>query len=219
MVQERNIVGAAGPQGLQSPLGVLGFYTRATQNNLKANSDAVFDAYCDAGDVAVGGGYGYAPEMVGGVSAAYISEDGPCPSSIPVGWCVRFHSGPNSSIEAIVWAICADIQPETASPTATATSRRKPTATRTATASPRARATSTPVVFPGKRELGTVKWFNGQKGYGFITRDSGGDVFVHYSAIQGQTGFRNLEAGQRVEFSVEQGRKGPAAANVVVLEP
>jgi CspA family cold shock protein len=63
------------------------------------------------------------------------------------------------------------------------------------------------------RETGTVKWFNGQKGYGFITRDSGGDVFVHYSAIEAQ-GFRNLEEGDRVEFSVEQGQKGPAAANV-----
>ena len=66
------------------------------------------------------------------------------------------------------------------------------------------------------RETGTVKWFNGQKGYGFITRDSGGDVFVHYSAIEGQ-GFRNLDEGDRVEFSVEQGQKGPAAANVQKL--
>ena len=64
-----------------------------------------------------------------------------------------------------------------------------------------------------ERESGTVKWFNGQKGYGFITRDSGGDVFVHYSAIEG-SGFRSLEEGDRVEFSVEEGRKGPAAANV-----
>jgi CspA family cold shock protein len=63
------------------------------------------------------------------------------------------------------------------------------------------------------RETGTVKWFNGQKGYGFITRDGGGDVFVHYSAIQAQ-GFRNLEEGDRVEFSVEQGQKGPAAVKV-----
>lgn len=63
------------------------------------------------------------------------------------------------------------------------------------------------------RETGTVKWFNGQKGYGFITRDSGGDVFVHYSAIEGQ-GFRNLEEGDRVEFSVEQGQKGPSATDV-----
>ena len=64
-----------------------------------------------------------------------------------------------------------------------------------------------------QRETGTVKWFNGQKGYGFITRDSGGDVFVHYSAIEGQ-GFRSLDEGDRVEFSVEEGRKGPAAADV-----
>jgi CspA family cold shock protein len=64
------------------------------------------------------------------------------------------------------------------------------------------------------RETGTVKWFSSQKGYGFITRDSGGDVFVHYSAIEGQGGFRNLEEGDRVEFSVEQGQKGPAAADV-----
>ena len=64
-----------------------------------------------------------------------------------------------------------------------------------------------------ERVTGTVKWFNGQKGYGFIARDGGEDVFVHYSAIEGQ-GFRNLEEGDRVEFSVEQGRKGPAAAEV-----
>jgi CspA family cold shock protein len=64
-----------------------------------------------------------------------------------------------------------------------------------------------------ERETGTVKWFDERKGFGFIARDSGGDVFVHYSAIQGQ-GFRNLYEGDRVEFSVEQGRKGPAAAEV-----
>ena len=64
-----------------------------------------------------------------------------------------------------------------------------------------------------ERESGTVKWFNGQKGYGFITRDSGGDVFVHYSAIEG-SGFRSLEEGDRVEFSVEQGQRGPAAVDV-----
>ncbi len=64
------------------------------------------------------------------------------------------------------------------------------------------------------RETGTVKWFSSQKGYGFITRDSGGDVFVHYSAIEDQGGFRNLDEGDRVEFSVEQGQKGPAAADV-----
>jgi CspA family cold shock protein len=65
-----------------------------------------------------------------------------------------------------------------------------------------------------ERETGTVKWFSDAKGYGFITRDSGGDIFVHYSAIQGQ-GFRSLHEGQRVEFAVEQGAKGPAAANVM----
>ncbi len=64
-----------------------------------------------------------------------------------------------------------------------------------------------------ERLTGTVKWFNGQKGYGFISRDGGEDVFVHYSAIEGQ-GFRNLEEGDRVEFVVEQGQKGPAAAEV-----
>ncbi|HHV81679.1 MAG TPA: cold-shock protein [bacterium] len=63
---------------------------------------------------------------------------------------------------------------------------------------------------------GKVKWFNAQKGYGFITRDDGGDVFVHYSAIKGQ-GYRTLEEGQKVEFEVVQGEKGPQAANVIVL--
>jgi CspA family cold shock protein len=66
-----------------------------------------------------------------------------------------------------------------------------------------------------ERITGTVKWFNGQKGYGFITRDDGEkDVFVHYSAIQSQGGFRNLDEGDRVEFSVETGPKGPSAAAV-----
>ncbi len=60
---------------------------------------------------------------------------------------------------------------------------------------------------------GTVKWFNGQKGYGFITKDDGQDVFVHYSAIQGQ-GFRSLDEGQRVEFEITQGPKGLQATNV-----
>jgi CspA family cold shock protein len=65
------------------------------------------------------------------------------------------------------------------------------------------------------RITGTVKWFNGTKGYGFIAPDDGSkDIFVHYSAIQGQSGFRNLEEGDRVELTVEQGEKGPQAVNV-----
>ncbi len=67
-----------------------------------------------------------------------------------------------------------------------------------------------------ERIVGTVKWFNGSKGYGFIARESGPDVFVHYSAIQSE-GFRNLDEGQKVEFEVQQGNKGPQAANVTVL--
>ncbi len=66
------------------------------------------------------------------------------------------------------------------------------------------------------REQGTVKWFNGSKGYGFIERDAGGDVFVHFNAIVGE-GYRNLEEGQRVEFDVVQGQKGPQAQDVVAL--
>lgn len=62
---------------------------------------------------------------------------------------------------------------------------------------------------------GTVKWFNDSKGYGFIARDNGeSDVFVHFSAIQG-TGFRSLAEGQKVTFDVQEGPKGPQAANVV----
>jgi len=66
------------------------------------------------------------------------------------------------------------------------------------------------------REIGTVKWFNNTKGYGFIAREGADDVFVHYSAIQGE-GFKTLDEGQRVEFTVEQGPKGPQAADVVPL--
>ncbi|MEJ2344023.1 MAG: cold-shock protein [Gammaproteobacteria bacterium] len=62
---------------------------------------------------------------------------------------------------------------------------------------------------------GSVKWFNESKGYGFIAQDNGGDdVFVHFSAIQG-TGFKTLTEGQKVSFDVQQGPKGPQAANVV----
>ena len=65
-------------------------------------------------------------------------------------------------------------------------------------------------------EKGTVKWFNDAKGYGFISRQSGGDVFVHFSAIQSD-GFRSLQEGQAVQFSVTQGPKGLQAENVQVL--
>lgn len=65
------------------------------------------------------------------------------------------------------------------------------------------------------REKGTVKWFNNSKGFGFIQRDHGEDVFVHFRAITGD-GYRSLEEGQRVEFTVTQGQKGPQAENVVV---
>ena len=66
------------------------------------------------------------------------------------------------------------------------------------------------------RIVGTVKWFNGSKGYGFISRENGPDVFVHYSAIKAD-GYRNLVEGQKVEFTVEEGPKGLQAANVVAL--
>jgi CspA family cold shock protein len=64
--------------------------------------------------------------------------------------------------------------------------------------------------------IGTVKFFNAEKGYGFITRDQGNDVFVHYSNIQGD-GFKSLSEGQRVEFDVAPGRKGEEAQNVRVI--
>jgi CspA family cold shock protein len=66
------------------------------------------------------------------------------------------------------------------------------------------------------REQGTVKWFNNEKGYGFISRNSGDDVFVHHSAIQG-SGFKSLNEGDSIEFDVEKGPKGLQAQNVVKL--
>ncbi len=63
---------------------------------------------------------------------------------------------------------------------------------------------------------GRVKWFNNTKGYGFIGRDGGADVFVHFTAIEGE-GFRSLQEGDLVEFEIVQGQKGPQAANVVKL--
>jgi cold shock protein len=65
--------------------------------------------------------------------------------------------------------------------------------------------------------VGTVKWFNAEKGFGFIAPESGEDVFVHFSAIQ-STGYRSLDEGQTVEFDITQGQKGPQAANVRLLE-
>ena len=64
--------------------------------------------------------------------------------------------------------------------------------------------------------LGTVKWFNGEKGFGFITQDGGADVFVHFSAISG-SGYRNLQENDKVEFEVTSGPKGPQAQNVRVV--
>lgn len=67
-----------------------------------------------------------------------------------------------------------------------------------------------------ERFIGTVKWFNGEKGYGFIARDGEADVFVHFNAIKSD-GYRTLNEGQKVEFSVEQGAKGLQAADVTPL--
>lgn len=67
-----------------------------------------------------------------------------------------------------------------------------------------------------ERIIGTVKWFNNGKGYGFIAQDGGADVFVHFSAIEAD-GYRSLQEGQKVEFSIEQGPKGLQAAKVIVL--
>jgi len=68
-----------------------------------------------------------------------------------------------------------------------------------------------------ERETGTVKWFNNGKGYGFIQREAGEDVFVHFRAIRGE-GFRSLQDGQKVEFTVTQGQKGLQAEDVVVVD-
>jgi len=65
-----------------------------------------------------------------------------------------------------------------------------------------------------ERIIGKVKWFNSEKGYGFLAQENGPDVFVHYSAIQG-SGYRTLTEGQTVEFSIEQGPKGLQASNVI----
>lgn len=67
-----------------------------------------------------------------------------------------------------------------------------------------------------EKTQGTVKWFDSQKGFGFIEREEGKDVFVHHNAIVGE-GYRNLEEGQRVEFTVVQGQKGPQAEDVVAI--
>ncbi len=66
------------------------------------------------------------------------------------------------------------------------------------------------------REQGTVKWFNSEKGYGFVSRDSGDDIFVHHSAIEA-TGFKSLNEGDRIEFDVEHGPKGLKAQRVVKI--
>lgn len=68
----------------------------------------------------------------------------------------------------------------------------------------------------GERKTGTVKWFNAEKGYGFISHPDGDDLFVHFSEIRAK-GFRTLQEGQRVEFTVGEGRKGPQATEVSVV--
>jgi CspA family cold shock protein len=68
-----------------------------------------------------------------------------------------------------------------------------------------------------QRVRGTVKWFNGEKGYGFITQENGPDLFVHYSEIQ-SSGFRSLNEGETVEFEITEGKKGKQASSVVVVK-
>ncbi len=68
-----------------------------------------------------------------------------------------------------------------------------------------------------EREVGSIKWFDGKKGFGFINRENGDDVFVHYSAIEGE-GYRVLKDGQKVEFEVVQGKKGLEASNLTVVD-
>lgn len=65
-----------------------------------------------------------------------------------------------------------------------------------------------------QRITGTVKWFNDDKGFGFLAQEGGKDVFVHHSSISGQNGYRSLSEGDRVEFAIEQGPKGPSAVDV-----
>ncbi len=67
-----------------------------------------------------------------------------------------------------------------------------------------------------ERETGTVKWFNDSKGFGFIEREEGEDIFVHFTSIRGE-GYRSLDEGQKVEFTVTEGEKGPQAQDVVAL--
>jgi len=67
-----------------------------------------------------------------------------------------------------------------------------------------------------ERIIGTVKWFNNTKGFGFLSQDNGADVFVHFSAIQSD-GYRSLEEGQKVEFTIEKGPKGLQASNVTIV--
>ena len=68
------------------------------------------------------------------------------------------------------------------------------------------------------REVGTVKWFNNSKGFGFIEREGGEDVFVHFSSLRDTGGFRSLDDGQKVEFTVTKGQKGPQAEDVVKID-